>query len=357
MKKALFLRHMAIGDLVFILPFVQEFLKAEPSYSPELLTDIDLFKPGLFHKIHLFRNLNSSLPEFEYEKLFLFHYEDHPNLHIQDAYSLSTGIRVQKQLLPFSFSSFSKLQAKRYLFKFGHNGKKIISVQLESASELRNYPLKKYYEFLNILKKKHPEFSILVFSSNPHTLDPEYVNFCGRIPDLNVLSYILSLSSFFIGPDSGLLHIARAFSVPSIALFGPTLPELRLCGTSNIRLPLHPSIDCFGCYHEQSKGKEEMHLCQKGRRACLLDLEPELIYKEFIKLLEGKEDLNLLERMQRYEIYKEKYLSDKDPEEERVRLHELYLKRIEIFFQNKYIQSKRNRIREELLNLKRIIFL
>lgn len=49
--------------------------------------------------------------------------------------------------------------------------------------------------------------------------------FCGSMP-LSVVAGALKKCSVFLGHDSGISHMAAALDVPTIALFGPTNPEI-----------------------------------------------------------------------------------------------------------------------------------
>ncbi len=50
------------------------------------------------------------------------------------------------------------------------------------------------------------------------------LDFTGRT-SLETVAALLGRATLFVGGDSGLLHMARALRVPSVALFGPTGPE------------------------------------------------------------------------------------------------------------------------------------
>jgi ADP-heptose:LPS heptosyltransferase len=60
---------------------------------------------------------------------------------------------------------------------------------------------------------------------------------------------ILKLSDYFIGIDSGLLHLAGAVGTPSLGIFGAVNPHFRLP-------PITPSVgvtaevECLGCHHQ-----------------------------------------------------------------------------------------------------------
>ncbi len=54
---------------------------------------------------------------------------------------------------------------------------------------------------------------------------PESEVFVAESLSLDLLGAIMSRSGQFVGNDSGIAHLAGALQIPSIVLFGPTLPE------------------------------------------------------------------------------------------------------------------------------------
>jgi len=80
---------------------------------------------------------------------------------------------------------------------------------------------------------------------------------------------LLSVCSVAVGGDTGLLHAARALSVPSVALFGPTDPAAHLweAATEVVRL----TLPCQPCHpHGPSR-------CPLGHHACMQALPPEMV--------------------------------------------------------------------------------
>ena len=55
-------------------------------------------------------------------------------------------------------------------------------------------------------------------------LGPSAINFVGN-SDISVTAALIERCKFFIGNDSGLMHVAAALNVPTIGLFGPSPPK------------------------------------------------------------------------------------------------------------------------------------
>lgn len=72
----------------------------------------------------------------------------------------------------------------------------------------------------------------------------------------------ISFCRLFISNDSGLMHIASAFNLPLIALFGPTRPHKTGPLNKNSRVLYHP-VPCAPCLYRDCPLKHDNHACMK----------------------------------------------------------------------------------------------
>jgi len=99
-----------------------------------------------------------------------------------------------------------------------------------------------------------------------HTANP--VNLCGHTT-LGQAMALIKRCNFFLTNDSGLMHIAAAFNIPLVAIFGPTDHIVTSPMNKNARIVRH-SIDCSPCLKE---------ICPSDHR-CMLCIEPEEVWEE-----------------------------------------------------------------------------
>jgi len=88
------------------------------------------------------------------------------------------------------------------------------------------------------------------------------VNLCG-LTTLGEVMALIKRCNFFVTNDSGLMHIAAAFNVPLVALFGPTNHITTGPVSGNARIVRH-AFDCSPCLKET---------CPLDHR-CMLSIEP-----------------------------------------------------------------------------------
>ena len=94
--------------------------------------------------------------------------------------------------------------------------------------------------------------------------------------DTGQLLGVLARASLFIGQDSGPTHLSAALGRPTLAIFGPTDPQLTApLGESSA--VVYKNLPCSPC-HEQA--------AECPNRKCLLSIEPEEVAEQALSLME-----------------------------------------------------------------------
>ncbi len=94
---------------------------------------------------------------------------------------------------------------------------------------------------------------------------------------------IIKHARLFIGNDSGLTHIASAFDVPTVAFFGPTIPEWGFAPFASRSLVLEVKyLPCRPCSLHGEKR------CARGDHACMDWLDERIAFERIKGLLEIK---------------------------------------------------------------------
>jgi len=187
---------------------------------------------------------------------------------------LSFRSSMRTKLISFFLNSNKKFQYEKKLYSFGHQverynmfindsllinrkpknlviyganpkaglSKPVMGINPgASYGSAKCWPYEKYAEVATSLSKK---FDILIFGGKKELNLVEkiesklkenncrnYVNLAGRTSTKELIDYISSLDLFITG-DSGPMHIAAAFRIPTVSIFGPT-KEYETCQWMN----------------------------------------------------------------------------------------------------------------------------
>jgi heptosyltransferase-3 len=96
----------------------------------------------------------------------------------------------------------------------------------------KQWHIQGWRELIEFLHKKN-YLIVLTGSNNPNEIQilnqlqseyPDIINTAGHLK-LASLTKLISNAIFFIGPDTGITHLAAATGIPTIAIFGPTDPK------------------------------------------------------------------------------------------------------------------------------------
>jgi len=138
---------------------------------------------------------------------------------------------------------------------------------------------------VNIILTGGPDKNEIDYVAKFHKdLPAQVINLAGKT-SLGQLSYLISHAKLFIGPDTGVTHLAAATGTPTISLFGPTNPIKWAPWPKNYSRETNPFIkkgnqhinnvyliqgkgDCVPCHLEGCNKHRESH------SACLDSLAP-----------------------------------------------------------------------------------
>jgi len=151
--------------------------------------------------------------------------------------SLLQGIAKEKfaaEKLSMAFTPSAEENVDRLLKDFNLEGKKLVGIHAGSAWPTKCWPMEYFVELISKLQTELGVQVVLIGGGKKDADLGEKIcqlskghaaSLCGKtsLADLMALMKHLSL---FITNDSGPMHIATAFDVPTLAIFGPTTREL-----------------------------------------------------------------------------------------------------------------------------------
>jgi ADP-heptose:LPS heptosyltransferase len=179
------------------------------------------------------------------------------------------------------------------------NGIRRICIQTNASARCRTYPMNKTKEVVGQLLKD--QWEVFLLGNEGEVKQPDK-----PIPGLRVISdghnfrqraALVESSDCFLGPDSSLLHVAGALSIPAIGLYGPFPWQVRTayCPTT-VTLSRREGYEaCSPCFHHSTMRQQFPANCPtaaKGYCGVLEAITPQSIIAAINGQMEkhGKKD-------------------------------------------------------------------
>lgn len=145
--------------------------------------------------------------------------------------------------------------------------------------EMKRWPVEHWQSLIKLM----PDYQFIVlggptdtFCADIAAVAPERtVNMAGKSSIMGS-SYIISQSKFVVSGDTGFLHSADMFNIPTIALMGPTAFGYPIKSTSKV---LSLNLKCMPCTKDGRGG------CKDSKyKRCLVDITPQMVVDTILKM-------------------------------------------------------------------------
>ncbi|MBN2373745.1 lipopolysaccharide heptosyltransferase II [bacterium] len=209
----------------------------------------------------------------------------------------SDGIEVKDDYLEAWIQVHERKSAVEFLENQGwRKGDPVVAIHPFAAVKERGWPLNRFIQLANIICGWIERAAVLWLGGKKDIAEegPIRTGFFGKglmaigRTDIRQTMALLSLSSLFVGNDSGIMHLAAALNVPVVAIFGPQSEvkfgpwgDKKRCAVVTKRLPCHPCRQKF--FTECMPGAE-------GRPLCLESIGVEDVMKEIGRLVNTDRD-------------------------------------------------------------------
>jgi heptosyltransferase II len=163
-----------------------------------------------------------------------------------------------------------------------------IVIAPSSIWETKRMPIEKFIELVRQILDNTPYIPVIIGSKNDLYLSGQIVNaFGSKVVDMTgrtnllELSYIISKSKCVISNDSSPIHIASAFNIPTLAIFGATITDFGYTPLSERHTISEVSLECRPC------GIHGGNICPKKHFRCMMDQNIEEMFIKFKELLQS----------------------------------------------------------------------
>jgi hypothetical protein len=212
-----------------------------------------------------------------------------PGVHPTDLYAVALGLELQDRRPRYKISLEEAEFAQKELPK---TGRPRIGMHVRATALCRTYPHQ--VPLLEELLSKR-KYEVILFGAHGEAQADDsaelgLVNLCNRPLTFRQSAALLSTCDGFIAPDSGLLHVAGALGVPTVALFGPFSWKERTIYYPSVQA-LQGRARCAPCHHHKRAGREwpEGGPCeQTGYCVALADITPQRVVAKLDGLLDPR---------------------------------------------------------------------
>lgn len=147
-----------------------------------------------------------------------------------------------------------KREARKVLEEVGAcNGDFVIGVNVKSFADLRTWPIDRTLELVKRLAQVENTKIVILENQKERLMFSNIENII--IPESTAIETLIGLvdqCDLIVCPDSGVLHLAGLLNKPTVALFGPILPDYRIRYYPKCRALFHPEIKCVPCWDLQT---------------------------------------------------------------------------------------------------------
>lgn len=251
----------------------KENISAGVSFSPSLSSDLFLLLSGVTSSVGFDADLGGLVLKKTYRQD-----KSHKREHITGEY---------KKLMYLVNSGFDFSGAKQELYpkcvsKYKHSGKQILIAPFAKFGSSKMWPIENYIELIRLIMKRHKKVTVTITGLKDDnsfvipgilTADKRFVDLRGG--QLDELMCITKEADLFIGNDSGVMHMADAFGVPVMVIYGSTAAYWG--GPINSKTEkFYAGLNCQPCFNKE---------CRYGHYNCLKSIKPEDVYNKIGKYL------------------------------------------------------------------------
>ena len=271
----LVIRQLALGDVILVTPIIR---KIWEDYGGDCDIDVCTLKPDVFANNPWVRDALLPQQYLEYQRYYDKSinldraYEKLPKIHITDAYSrYAFGLADCSNPSPALFTTpEDKLFAQNYIAeqiggrKFG-----VIHMRRDTWPS-RNLAPEFWEQLVTRVVNETQMDMIQIGSLHEIAFDgPKLTNALGKFT-LHQLKEVIESASFYIGIDSGTMHVAACTKTPIISMFTSAHHDYRKPRrpSSSPFFPITPDIDCYGCQAHIPPPITGV-ICQRGDVECI----------------------------------------------------------------------------------------
>jgi ADP-heptose:LPS heptosyltransferase len=270
--RILVIREGAAGDVLLTTPIVKELKKKLPGSYLLFMTKY----PEILQNNPYVDELTGFEPRDGVDVVFNLMYELYPDIPIIEAYGKITQLSLRNPEIEFYPSPDEHEGMDRLLERLSiENTDGFAVIHPMAGNRMKSWHKANYQAVSDHIGSKKLT-SVTVGSPMDCVELKGATNLIGRL-SMGQSAALISRARLFVGLDSFPMHIANAFKVPSVVLFGSTDPKRILIDGRKVNI-VRSSEYCLGCRHDTTPDRWKQNVgCRRERLYCMENISADCV--------------------------------------------------------------------------------
>ena len=191
----------------------------------------------------------------------------------------SIGIRVELSHPQFSVTDESRQFAEKFIEHHALSRKTFVTINVGGGWEIKRWKNDNFISLCKMIRERLGYQVVVLYGPSEKTEAERIASSSDSIlasqTSLHEMGAIMQASLLLITNDSGPMHIAAALGVPTLAIFGPTSPQLQGPLGNVSEIVRNERLDCLEC---------NLTKCPIGN-PCMKELEAETVFEKLLSLI------------------------------------------------------------------------
>ncbi len=275
-------REGAAGDVLLTTPIVKELKRKFPESYLIFKTQY----PELLNNNPYVDEVVRGEPKDGIDAVLNLMYELYPDIPIVEAYGRIAQLQIDYPEIEFYLSAEEKKEINEYMKTLSIEDLKGLAViHPMSGNRIKKWNGNSYQVVTDYICSRN--LRVVTVGSPFDCMELKgAINLIGKL-SLRQSAALISKAQLFIGLDSYPMHIADAFKVPSVILFGSTDPRKVLMNGHTVKT-VQSSENCLGCRHDTTPDRWKQNVdCSRGRLFCMENISADRVIEEIDGILKS----------------------------------------------------------------------
>jgi len=278
--RILVIREGAAGDVLLTTPIVKQLKKKFPESYLVFKTKY----PEILQNNPYVDEITRSEPKGRLDGVFNLMYELYPDIPIIEAYEKIAQLSIEYPRIRLYLSKEEREWIDGYLKMLPlEDNKGFVVIHPMMGERIKWWNGNSYQVVSDYIRSK--ELGVVTVGSPMDCVELKGAMNLIRRLSLRQSAALISRGKLFIGLDSFPMHVANAFKIPSVVLFGSTDPGKILSYDCKVKV-VQSSEHCLGCREDTTPDRWKQNaVCRRQRLYCMESISPGQVIEKIGEIL------------------------------------------------------------------------